>query len=205
MTDDEKVLKGKIALVTGGAAGIGKAVAIAFATAGAKVVVNDRNADQLNATVKEICDAGGEAIAVPGDVGKTADIEALINTIRDSYGKLHFACNNAGYNGDVIQLAEGSEKNFDAVFQTNVKGVWLCMKHEIPLMIEGSGGSIVNIASTPGVNGFPGLSVYCATKHAVIGMSKAAALDYADQGIRINVVAPGAIETEWNVSKIRKY
>ena len=205
MTDDEKVLKGKIALVTGGAAGIGKAVAIAFATAGAKVVVNDRNADQLNATVKEICDAGGEAIAVPGDVGKTADIEALINTIRDSYGKLHFACNNAGYNGDVIQLAEGSEKNFDAVFQTNVKGVWLCMKHEIPLMIEGSGGSIVNIASTAGVNGFPGLSVYCATKHAVIGMSKAAALDYADQGIRINVVAPGAIETEWNVSKIRKY
>lgn len=197
-------LTDKVAIVTGGSEGIGRAVAIAFAQAGAKVVVNSRTEEEINEVVKEIGSLGGEAIGVVGDVGIADDVEHIVAKALDTYGALHFACNNAGINGDVARLADGSEQNFDSVLQTNVKGVWLSMKYEIPAILKAGGGSIVNIASISGITGIPGFSVYSASKHAVIGMSKSAALDYGEKGIRINAVAPGAVETNLLDSYIEK-
>lgn len=191
----------KVAIVTGGGTGIGKATAIAFAREGAKVVIGNRNEQRGAEVVAEIKAAGGDASFVRTDVMKPGDVEALIHHTVEMHGRIDAAFNNAGIEGDVAPMHEQSEANFDQVMGINVKGVWMCMKHEIAQMLrqpkadDGSRGAIVNCSSIAGVIGFPTLGLYAASKHAVMGLTKAAALEYGAEGVRINAVNPALIET----------
>jgi NAD(P)-dependent dehydrogenase (short-subunit alcohol dehydrogenase family) len=192
-----KEFDGKVALVTGGGSGIGRATAVAFAREGAKVVIGNRNAKRGEETVAMIRDAGGTASFKKTDVLVAAEIKALVDHAVKTYGRLDLAFNNAGIEGEVQPtIVEQTEANFDAVFGVNVKGVWLSMKYEIPQMLESGGGAIVNCSSVAGVVGFPGIGIYVASKHAVIGLTKTAALEYSAKGVRINAVNPAVIETE---------
>lgn len=186
---------GKVVLVTGGGTGIGRTTAIAFAREGAKVVIGNRNVERGEETVRTIQKAGGKATFRRTDVTVAADVEALVGHARSSFGRLDAAFNNAGIEGDVRPLAEQTEDNYHSIMDINVKGVWLSMKYEIPLMLENGGGAIVNNSSAAGVIGFPGLGVYVASKHAVMGLTKNAALEYSSQGVRINAVNPAVIDT----------
>ena len=189
-------LDGKVALVTGGSTGIGRASALAFAREGARVVVADVNAEDGKRTVDEIVGATGEAIFVPADVSSSTDVENLIRQATEAYGRLDCAFNNAGIIGSIATLShQYSEEDSDRVISVNLKGVWLCMKHEIPKMLQQGGGTIVNTSSIWGVVGASGFSAYVASKHAVAGLTKTAALEYIGSGVRINAVNPGPIET----------
>jgi NAD(P)-dependent dehydrogenase (short-subunit alcohol dehydrogenase family) len=192
-----KDFAGKVALVTGGGSGIGRATALAFAREGAQVVIGNRNVQRGEETVSMIRDAGGTATFKRTDVLVAAEIEALVDHAVTTYGRLDVAFNNAGIEGDVTPtLVEQTEANFDAVMGINVKGVWLSMKYEIPQMLRSGGGAIVNCSSAAGVIGFPGIGIYVASKHAVVGLTKTAALEFSAQGIRVNAVNPAVIDTE---------
>ena len=191
-----KEFDGKVALVTGGGSGIGRATALAFARDGAQVIIGDRDVQRGEETVSMIRDAGGTATFRETDVLVAAEVEALVDHAIEMYGRVDVAFNNAGIEGDVRPLVEQTEANYDAVMDVNVKGVWLSMKYEIPRMLEQGCGAIVNCSSVAGVIGFPGIGIYAASKHAVIGLTKTAALEHSVKGIRINAVNPGLINTQ---------
>lgn len=189
-------LTGKVALVTGGGSGIGRAAAQALAREGAKVVVAGRRKDALDETARLIRTAGGDALAVTADVTGEQDVSRLIAVTIQTYGGLDIAFNNAGTEAGAGPIATTTGSDYDAVFDANVRGTWLSIKHELPAMRARGGGVVINNSSVVGLIGFPNLSLYTATKHAVIGLTKAVALEVALEGIRVNVVAPGGVETD---------
>jgi NAD(P)-dependent dehydrogenase (short-subunit alcohol dehydrogenase family) len=186
---------GKVVLVTGGTSGIGKATAMAFAHAGAKVVLSGRREKEGAQVVAEIKKLGGDAAFVRADVAKDADVKAMVKFAVDKFGRLDIAFNNAGveWKGP---LEQATEAEYERIFDINVWGVLNSIRHEIPMMLKNGGGAIINTSSGAGHVGFAGASVYIASKHAVEGLTKSLALEFAKQNIRINAVAPGPIATE---------
>ncbi len=187
----------RVALVTGGTSGIGKAAAIALAKAGAKLVIAGRRTDAGNSVAEGIKKEGGEAVFVKTDVSQEADVKALVDKTINRFGRLDVAFNNAGIEGEIgLSTDAQTIENYQSVFEINVKGVLLSMKYEALAMLKNGGGAIVNTSSIAGHVGFAGGGVYVASKHAILGLSRSAALDFAKRGIRVNTVSPGTIETE---------
>jgi len=186
---------GKVALVTGGSFGIGRATAVAFAREGARVVVADVDVAGGEETVAKIVALKGEAMFVRTDVSKLDQVAALVEATVKAYGRLDCAFNNAGIEGVMAPTHETTEENWDRVIAVNLKSVWLCMKHELPHMLRQGHGSIVNCASIAGLVGFPSAPAYVASKHGVVGLTRTAALENAKLGVRVNAVCPGIIRT----------
>ena len=190
-----RLLEGKITIITGASRGIGAAAARVFAAAGATVVLAARSEDDLQAVAAQIRAAGGEALPIPTDVADPDAAERLVRQTVEAFGRLDAAFNNAGDGHMPAPLADLALADFDTALRVNARGIFLMMKHQIPAMLAGGGGAIVNMSSTAGLSGAPGMAGYTAAKHAIVGLTQTAALDHGAQGIRVNAIAPGPIFT----------